>query len=351
MSILNTKLTPEGKEKIITNGLDNLITKFALGDTDVNYSCDINVNDLVDLSGKENKSIFFNNQFNLMIYDVTGTPYKRIGDNNKIRTQYQTSEVIGDSNETYKLSRKNDKRYLRMISAPSVESEISEYVDGRYSNTILKDIYQENYQVFEFDNFSDIINGLDLKLEIGKHTLYSAYSSKTDDLDVRVFDVDEDLMSIRPNMCLLFCDDIKKPSQGDSWSTGFKEFKPYSKNNKSTYNYDPKDLTNQDKMVGYVILDKGIVVITEPKLFIKDEVASINTNTEKYSVYNELLCIINRGEFIGSTNPTHTKGDALRISEICFYDDNNTLIAVSKMNKQIILNRMQHYVFSVVLEF
>ncbi len=56
------------------------------------------------------------------------------------------------------------------------------------------------------------------------------------------------------------------------------------------------------------------------------------------AVVQNVTCLANRGEFGTSTNVTFRVGDTPRISEIGLYDGDGDLIAIAKMDRQILKN-------------
>lgn len=352
---LIAKITPKGKELIFSSGVKSLISKFCLGDSDANYLSPKLCTTLPELSGCDCPSIFRNIDIeNKLMYDVSGTPYKNIDNyNNIFSMKIETNELYIKQHSVTKINRTHDQNLLKPFSLPVTDSEIAKYVYGDYSKTILKDIYQEDYMIVEFTNYSDLINGLNLKMNIGLYELYSAYSKNTIDKDRTLFDDSLLVRSVANNMVLLFSDQVKKPKGSDerSWSTGFKTFKPYEKGGKETYFYDSNNLTISDNMVGYILLDKGIAVITNKDIIDSyiDSTIELDSQDEKIVVYNEIVCQINRGEFISSTNPTYSVGDTIRVSEVGLFDRYNNLVAIAKFNKQVELTGLKPLTFSIVL--
>ena len=110
---------------------------------------------------------------------------------------------------------------------------------------------------------------------------------------------------------------------------------------------------NTDKMVGYILLDLGLVVITDQSIINKfsetESVISYKTYSEKILVYNELVCQINRNEFNRSRNTTYSSGNVIKASEVGLYDNTNKLIALAKFNKHLELTGTQPITISIVL--
>lgn len=350
------KLTPYGKNKIFLQGFKNLISKFSVGDSDTNYFGDGN-SEIYQYGGENHASVFENIKItDMLIYDVTGTSFKNIdATNNIISSKYINNKISGNIDNGKIYFRDNEDDIFKTIHSPITKSEIDSYIDGIYSNTILKDINQDKVLVFKINDFSDLINGLNFKMSIGDIDLFSAYNSNTMNADNTMFDDSVLVTSVSNNMALLFSDFVKRPQGNDSlsWSTGFMQFKPYGKNNKSFYFYDEKDFTNSDKMVGYILLDLGLVVITDESIISTfsnaESTVSYETSTEDVAVFNEIVCQINRSEFNISRNSTYSTGNIIKASEIGLYDQTNKLVALAKFNKHLELTGTQPVTISIVL--
>jgi hypothetical protein len=60
-----------------------------------------------------------------------------------------------------------------------------------------------------------------------------------------------------------------------------------------------------------------------------------------------VLCMASRGEFVRSQNPTFSAGEAVRVSEIGLYDNDNNLIAYGKTNKHFTKSAADTKMFTV----
>jgi hypothetical protein len=105
-------------------------------------------------------------------------------------------------------------------------------------------------------------------------------------------------------------------------------------------------------MVGVAYLDKGFLVITHPTI-VNNFTSSMSTDTTitfdsvSTAVYQNITCIAGRGEFGGSTNPTFTGSDTVRISEIGLYDNLGNLIAMGKTDRHVTKNINEFKAFNV----
>ena len=158
------------------------------------------------------------------------------------------------------------------------------------------------------------------------------------------------------NICFLFCDTIKKPNGNGSlsWSTGWNTYKPFSVNHKSLFNY--LNNTNlglsADTAVGVAYLDKGFIVITNPTIVSNFNLLSASTTTISFNSYvtkvsYDVTCVVNRGEFQLSNNPTFVNGDTPRVSEIALYDSSGNLIAIAKTDEHVELSGPSFAAFSI----
>lgn len=341
---ITVKFTPKGKHKILLQGLNNLFAKFSLGDSEVNYGVD--QENITEISGSNSNSIFHNVGIkHNVVVDNSGTIFKAITKQNNIiseanETQYFNFSSIGNKIIIDRLNKEN-LGLLKMLGLPITKDD----------ETNLK-LYAEKYAVFPISGYGDIIEGLDLKITIGDEEFYSAFGEGTSKPDATIFDDGNIVSPILMNAVMLFSDNVQRPRNDEnlSWSTGHGKDKPYA-NGKSFYKINQKDFTIFEKVAGYVLLDKGFVVITDQAIIDKlgDEI-EVTGNYVNHKVFNEIICQINRGEFLKSTNPTYKSGSEVRVTEIGIYDATNTLIAIGKFNEELRLSGIKPYTFSIVLD-
>lgn len=246
------------------------------------------------------------------------------------------------------------------------------YPNG-FSNTALSGINQDKIVVIGIPNeyYGELIDGKSIKVDLtvsdGKsgraYTIYSTYQrSLTNDQtqDNNLIETSPDLKfkqnannpqlvgmnKFGNNVAFLFSDLIAKPNQDStkSWATGYDTFKPFSLNNKEQFNL----VTNSnlsytaDTCVGIAYLDSGFIVITHPDIVNYFSTGLTSATTVSFEsvtteVSQKLTCIINRGEFGTSTNPTFSSAnkDVPRITEVALLDSTNTIIAVAKTDRPI----------------
>jgi len=110
-----------------------------------------------------------------------------------------------------------------------------------------------------------------------------------------------------------------------------------------------------DHAVGIAYLDKGIIVITHPAIvnnYDPTTLSGTSATTVTYdSISNEvaqnITCVVERNEFLSTTNNTWTSGDLIRVSEMALYDTFNNVIAFAKSNDHIIIGASQYMVLGV----
>lgn len=341
---ITVKFTAKGKSRVMQQGLNNLFTKFSLGDSDVNYN--VNEEYITDLSGDLSMSIYYNIGIkNNVILDGSGTIFKQIDKQNNIISDSTVSNkfIFNEDNKKIIIDRTKGENLglLKILNLPITKD----------SDTNLK-LYADRYAVYPIDSYGDIINALNLKISVGDIDFYTAYAENTIKPDSTMFDDSVIVSNVLLNSAMLFSDAVGRPDNNKelSWADGFGEDRPYA-SGKSFYKINEKDFTISDNVAGYILLDKGYVVILNQGIIdeLEDSI-SVEGKYENYTVFNEVVCQINRGEFLKSTNPTYKIGEMVRVTEIGLYDATNTLIAIGKFNKELKLSGVKPYTFSVVLE-
>lgn len=358
-NIKNTiaKLTPNGKKKLFEKGVNNLITKFCLGDSDANYNTSESLSEnIFDVSGSENTT-FNNITIRKTLFKDAYNIYKIFNDADKyvIEEKNETEFKLTETLKPILVNRDEDNENLNLlmsIGAPITEEDMSKYTNGIYTSNAYNSFLSDEYMIYSFSNTGEILAGDDMKIILNGIEIYSSLPKGIQTPDKSIFDDTNLALNINTNMVCLFSDDIQKPLEGGSWSDGHGLKNPYA-NGKKLFNlFATNDLKFGDNMVGYVLLDKGVLV-----LFNKDLISKINTSEEhtleiettkitNYLAY-EVVCNINRNEFSSTTNNTHNNGYGIRVSEIGLYDDDNDLIAIAKVNKHIILDKLQPISISV----
>jgi len=386
-TLVTVKLTTHGRKQLLMSNSDSLITKFSLGDSDANYftSAPLVFGEVPDISGNfgPNNTIgssIFNgvDVINKIMVDNSGRVFKDIEPNSNLITttiKFSQPTTIVSLPEDFKkiktTSTDSDANLLKSIYLPITVSENMKYssvtnVNGGYSDTVFSDLKTDEVLLINVhgDNYGELINGKHFKMEIKigdvTYILYSSFQKtliQSTIQDANFKETSNKANSIGSNIVFLFSDDIQKPNNDSnkSWATGYNMIKPFSQRNKEFFNLTSNQSLNliKDKMVGYILLDKGIVVITEQKMvrdFNKDTDNVQITLSDLYTeVAQDITCIVNRGEFGISTNSTYSEGDVLRISEVGLYDGDDKLVAFGKINKQIELGVNQFLALGIKL--
>jgi hypothetical protein len=374
---LTAKLTPFGRQKMVSTN-NALIKTFSLGDSDANYYTnltlgsgeipglggDIGPNNtlsnsttqsigmrtmlLVNSTGSLKKPV--SSQSINILSEISPNGFTSISGDNLTQNVVNRDDVTTDAlvNLYYSfglpLNYNNDTVYTGVT-----------YANGGFSDTSLSGFSVSKILVIGIDNtnYGECIDGKTVKLEIpttaGTYTIYSTYqggANKLTTLDTLIADTAIQTNIYGNNVAMLVSDDIMKPNGGDSslsWSTGYNTEKPFSLNQKQTYNFQTNSNVGvtADTLVGILYLDKGFAVITNPTIvnnFSDTTGTTISFNSVSTNVYQSITCIADRGEFGSTTNPTFDFGDIPRISEIGLFDENGNLIAVAKTDRHITKN-------------
>jgi len=401
---VTAKLTTIGRQKLLVNS-SNLITHFALGDSDANYNVEypLTTGEIPSLAG-DLTSISattggIDNGYQLRSKLIRGTVSSTGGVSTRQNTKKPvetsstmvvaekkwigkktlsgatlTQEIIDRTNITGTAYTKTNlfKSFnLPITDADKAYFSTVTYPNG-FKNTALENINQDKVLVINIPNeyYGELIDGKSLKLDITVsgvtadtiYTVYSTYQRSLSSLqtqDNNYKETSEDLKfksnsenpqlvgynKLGNNVSFLFCDDIAKPNQSGlkSWATGYDTFKPYSQNSKELFNLTTSSSISKtaDTAVGIAYLDKGFIVITSPTIvnYFTDELSTATTvtfNSVSTEVSQKVTCIVNRGEFGLSTNPTFNKtaNDKPRITEIVLLDSTDNIIAGAKLDRQ-----------------
>lgn len=377
---LTAKLTPIGRQKIVSTN-NALIKTFSLGDSDANYytnltletgevpnsSGGIGINNTISNGASQSTSLK-----STLIVNSTGITRKPVSAQsiNILSEKLYLGQTTLTSNDlTQNIINKNDimtdplVNLIYSFGLPLNSTEDSVYTgvtfaNGGYSDTAFSGLAVEKVLVIGIneDAYGEMIDGKTIKVTIitsaGTYNIYSSYQgnlTSVANLDALDSDPNQAKRQFGENVVMLFSDEIMKPNGGDvslSWATGYDTNKPYSLNNKKTFNLQTNTNlgTVVDKPVGIAYLDKGFIVITDqtiinnfdPLLFINN--TSVSFNSSSTNVYQSITCIADRGEFGATTNPTFEGNDVPRISEIGLYDDQGNLIAIAKSDRHITKN-------------
>ena len=385
---LTAKLTPLGRQKLVSTN-NALIKTFSLGDSDANYEMDLTlesgqvpaINGNIGFGNSVSNSTSTN--INLATY-LIANPSGAI--NKEVSSQSTTiitengvlgSVVLTGSNVTVNyIDRANfltDSLVnlffsfgLSVNSAGDNNFTGTTYFNGGFSDTALSGLGASKIIVIGVNNsqYGELIDGKTVKVELptsaGTYTLYSTYLgglTPLHELDALFADPADATGQFGYNVAPMFCDAIKRPNGGNaslSWATGYGLAKPFSVNNKQTYNLQTNtnlSLT-ADTAVGMSYLDKGFIVITDPTIVgnytaSATSATTVTVDSVSTSVTQMITCIADRGEFGSTTNLTFGAGDVPRISEVGLYDELGNLIAYGKTDRHVTKNVNQFLALSV----
>lgn len=383
---VTAKLTPYGREKLLSSSSGNLIKKFGLGDSDANYYTSVpltfgevpnNTGD-VGFNNTDSNSVHTNVNIKYKIYyNSTGSFFKPVElDSSKIMSEvkYGGATTISTSAGDFKFlditnTNVSDTNLFRSIYSPITSTEKMVFtsvsdVSGGFSDTTYSNVNQDKVLLINIDGskFGELINGRNIKVKISMGglptTYFSTFQKSTipnTTQDTNVKEVAMKSKNIGDNLVFLFSDNIQRPNNDPtkSWSTGYNGIKPFSTKGKEFFNHkDNLSLSlTKDIMGGYAVLDKGFIVITDQNIVNNfnplTDYAEIDITSLYTEVNQEITCIVQRGEFSTSTNSTYTDGQNIRLSEIGLYDEDNVLIAIGKINKHLELANNQFMAISV----
>jgi len=388
---LTAKLTPMGRQKLISTN-NALITSFSLGDSDANYyvpyalttgqipavAGEVGPNSTTSNSTPQNANLK-----SVLVVNSSGVLKKSVESNStKIISELVSngSVTLSGTNITKTLINRNDYNTdslvnlfysfgLPLNSTDDIKFTGVTFANGGYSDTAFSGLSQTKILVIGINNanYGELLDGKTAKLVLptsaGTYTIYSTFQNKGTSVKVEDANVRETSVTTEkfdPNVSMLFSDTIMKPNGGVttlSWATGYGLNKPFSVNGKQLFNAQTN--TNigltADTIVGVAYLDKGFLVITHPTIVnnYNSAVASAATvtfNSVSTSINQVITCIADRGEFGGTTNPTFSGTDVVRISEVGLYDSIGNLIAVAKTDRHITKNVNEFLALSIEID-
>ena len=372
------KFTPFGREQLLANR-NNIITHFSLSDSDANYYVSeiLETGETPALCGNlgvdssANNSTASNYQIkNRVIVNSIGDTFKLI-EPNSTRISKTLKSVGGITLTGNSLSQQfiyksntvlSSGNLFRSFGLPLSASENSLFntvtnANGGASDTALKVLNQDSAFVIGIDNtqYGEIIDGKTIKVNLNtsgsSFTIYGTYQKSlttNETQDVRLTESSNKANLIGTNVVFLFSDEIKRPNNNlsKSWSTGYLLTKPFSVGLKEQFNLtaNPTAGINMDTPVGVAYLDKGFIVITNPFIIGSLDLtlsASVTFDTYSTEITQDITCVVNRGEFIASNNPTYSAGDLIRVSEVGLHDTGGNLIAIGKADRHITIGTNQ----------
>ena len=390
---ITAKLTPFGRQQLLTNS-SSIITQFSLGDSDANYlgSLPLDMGKVPALAGEIGANNLFSNGVWTGVKVVSPIVVNGLGDIRK-PVQAGSAQVvispialgltgITDSSLTQLITNRTEgdtdgnANLFKSFGLPLTQDDKNLYTTfvspTGYLDTAIRNFNQNKILVMAMDKcvYGEIVDGKTVHVSISgltgattSATTYNLYSTfqksltPLTSLDTQVVDVLNLSTAIGKNIAFLFSDEVERPN-GDgtkSWATGSGQIKPFSLNGKQPFNplSVPSTSTNMDHAVGIAYLDKGIIVITHPDivndydLLTSGTGTTINYNSISNEVAQNITCVVERDEFLSTTNNTYSDGDLIRVSEMALYDTFNNVIAFAKSNEHIIIGASQYMVLGV----
>lgn len=389
---LTAKFTPLGRQRLVSTN-SSLISTFSLGDSDANYYASnlLSTGEVPSLCGDVGpnatlgNSVFNNiNLRSTLVLNPTGVTKKSVSSqsaNILTETIYNGQTTVSGSNLTFNvIDRTNTSNNsllnlyytfgLPLNSTDDANFTGVTYANGGYSDTALSAVSTTKIVTLAINNasYGEVIDGKTVKIALatsaGTYNIYGTYENINELLtveDANVTDTSINTTAFGGNVAFLFSDDIMTPNGGSgslSWATGYGTDKPFSLNNKQLYNLqtDSNVSASADTIVGIAYLDKGFLVLTNPQIVADcGDVATtgattattVSFNSVSTSIYQNVTCIADRGEFGSTTNPTFGPADSPRISEIALYDNLDNLIAIGKTDRHISKNINEFLALSV----
>lgn len=363
---LVAKLTPYGRQQILSNSNSNVVKFFSLGDSEANYNSPLTLGngEIPVMGGNASLGLTMGDDYevkNKIIVDSLGNTKKAVEINSNIINV--NKERLGQNIiDTTKISKyivnRNDfntdarVNWLYSFGLPLTENDKALFTtvnnaNGGFSDTALSTLNNDEYLVMSIADteFGELIDGKAIKLGITGHTIYGTFQNSLtpkETQDSKLKEITNKQKLIGNNIIFLFADSIKKPNadSNKSWGTGYAKTRPYSVNGKELFNLTDNAATGvvRDECVGIAYLDKGIIVLSHPSIVAGYDVTStdveVTLNSVVTKISQDVTCIIGRGEFTSSTNTTYNNDD-VRVSEIGIYDANNKLIALAKPNAHL----------------
>ena len=384
---LTAKLTPLGRKKLVSNN-NALIKTFSLGDSDANYYA-TNVlgsgqvpglgGDIGPFSSLSNSTTQTIGLRSVLMVNTSGALYKPVAPQSyTILSDIKNIGVTtaSGSNITQAIVDRSNNSTDSLVNlfysfglsldanGDSLFSGVT-FANGGFSDTALSGLGVSKILVIAIDNskYGECLDGKTLKINIttssGTYVVYSTYQGATTSLatlDASFSEPSKTLNRFGSNVSVLVSDDVLRPNGGDpllSWATGYGTNKPFSLNQKQTYNLQTNSNLGvvADSVIGLAYLEKGFIVITNQTI-VNDYVGGvidITFDSISTNVSQSITCIADRGEFGSTTNQTFQLNDVPRITEVGLYDSDSNLIAIAKTDKQVTKNVNEFLALSIII--
>lgn len=384
---LTAKLTPLGRKKIVSSN-NGLIKTFSLGDSDANYYA-TNVlssgqvpgigGSIGPFSSLSNSTTQTMGLRSILMVNTSGSLFKPVATQSanvltEIKLNGVTTVSGGDITQNI-VDRANftSDSLVNLFysfglpldaSSDALFSAIT-YAQGGFSDTALSGVGTTKILVISIDNstYGESLDGKSLKINIptsiGTYEVYGTYQGGTTSLatlDASYSEPAKTLNRFGSNVCALVSDSILRPNGGDptlSWGTGYGTAKPFSLNQKQTYNLQTNSNLGvvADSVIGLAYLEKGFIVITNP-IIVNNYIGGaidVTLDSTSTNVFQSITCIADRGEFGSTTNVTYQLNDVPRITEVGLYDADSNLIAIAKTDKQITKNVNEFLALAIII--
>ena len=384
---LTAKLTPYGRRKL-AEGTPNLINGFSIGDSDANYLVEdpLSGGEVPVSSGNLGESDSFNNSVyenyksrSSILLNTNGSLIKTIpSDKNRVSVETEfigyknlsssglTNNVLDRTDVTDSLSNLFYSFGLPITDSDKEIFDSLPYSKGGFSDNALSGINQDNIIIIGIDKsqYGEVIDGKNVRIDItfngNNYLLYSTFQKRTvsdNNQDSKFRESNSKINFIGNNIVYLFSDQIQRPNSdlSKSWATGYGLKRPYVTGKKEYFNLQTSTNVglNADNAVGFIHLDKGFIVITDPTIVGDYNTGDENNTTVTFTsvvsnVVRKVTCVLDVGEFRSTRNKTYNDG-RLRISEINLHDNTGQIVAVAKTNGHLLKGLNQVLVLGVTI--
>lgn len=389
---LIAKLTPFGRRSLLGGNSTNVITHFSIGDSDANYNAELPLESgevpvaagSIGVNNTLGNGVVDSGFRSNVLADRVGGIRKRVEPNSTRITTNESllgQDTVGYTALTHDIVDRTDietdslVNLFHPLGLPITETDKTIFSGvsaeaGGFADTALSGLNQDKILLIglDADNYGEKLDGKEIKLDIDVsgtgYTLYSTFQRTLTTAarqDGNTKETATETAIIGDNIAFMFSDSIKRPN-GDSsksWSTGFGYVKPFTQGKKEFFNLkaNSNSSTVADEAVGVAYLDKGFIAITNPTIVNAFNISTgatattITYNHTATRVTQNVLCIMQPGEFTTSNNTTFTSSrQNIRISELGLHDTSGNLLAVAKLDKHFVKGANQFAAITVKIE-